>query len=120
MRTHIRNLLTVIAITAGIATLALANGCSLLGEKNETSPASIQPTGKVAPSDLPSLAKIDFQQAAAAVLAAAPGENILKAELKIDDGGLVYAFKIAPAGKKSREVLIDAGNGKVIPDGDND
>jgi len=115
MKTHIRNLLLI----ASLAALALTGGCALFGEK-ETSPASIQPAGKVAPADLPGLAKIDFQQATAAALAAAPGGSVLKAELKIDDGGLVYAFKIAGADKKLREVLIDAGNGKVIPDGDND
>jgi len=106
-------------VLASIATLALAGGCALFGEK-ETSPASIQPAGKVAPADLPALAKINFQQATAAALAAAPGGSVLKAELKIDDGGLVYAFKIAGADKTVREILIDAGNAKVIPDGDND
>jgi len=117
MNTHIRNLLLIIT---SIATLALANGCALFGEKNETSPASIQPAGKVSAADLPALAKINFQQATAAALAAVPNGSIIEAKLKIEDGGLVYAFKIIGADKKSQEVMIDAGNGKVIPDGDND
>ena len=115
MKTHIRNLL----LLTSIAALALTGGCALFGEK-ETSPASIQPAGKVAAADLPGLAKITFQQATDAALATVPGGSVLKSELKIEDGGLVYAFKIAGPGKKVREVMIDAGNAKVIPDGDND
>jgi uncharacterized membrane protein YkoI len=42
-----------------------------------------------------------------------PG-TVLKAELEVEDGCLMYSFEIVGAGKKITEVEIDAGNGKVL------
>lgn len=81
-------------------------------EKTATK-ASIQPAGKVKPADLPALAKISFDDALKAARAAAPG-SVIKAELAVEDGNLVYSFEIVGADKTVTEVEIDAGNGKVL------
>ena len=75
--------------------------------------ASIRPTGDPKPADLPALAKITFEQALKAALKAVPG-SVLKGELEIEDGNLMYAFEILNAKNKIVEVEIDAGNGKVL------
>jgi uncharacterized membrane protein YkoI len=84
-------------------------------EKQEkaTYKASIRPQGKVKETDLPALAKISFDDALKAAHVAVPG-GVIKAELEVEDGNLVYSFEIVGADKKVTEVEIDAGNGKVL------
>ena len=79
---------------------------------------SIRPEGKIKPADLPALAKVSFAAALNTALAAAPGA-VIKAELEVEDGNLMYSFEIVGADHKIKEVEIDAGNGKVL-DIDND
>ena len=86
---------------------------SIAKEESKVPTASIRPSGEVAAADLPSLAKISFQQALAAALGKAPG-SVIKAELEVEDGNLVYSFLIVGKGKKVTEVEIDAGDGKVL------
>lgn len=74
---------------------------------------SIRPAGKIKPAKLPALAKISFESAMHAALAAAPGK-IIKAELEIEDGNLMYSFEIVGDHGSVTEVEIDAGNGKVL------
>lgn len=85
------------------------------GEKKETShvTASIRVASAVKPSELPALAKITFAQALEAALARVPG-SVIKAELEIEDGNLLYSFEIVNAQKKIVEVEVDAGDGKVL------
>ena len=75
--------------------------------------ASIRPMGRVKPVNLPALTKIDFQTALTTALKASPG-SVIKAELEVEDGNLMYSFEIVGADKKITEVEIDAGNGKVL------
>jgi uncharacterized membrane protein YkoI len=74
---------------------------------------SIRPAGKVKPADLPALAKISFESALKAALTAVPG-HVIKAELEVEDGNLMYSFEIVGADKAITEVEIDAGDGKVL------
>src|SRR5258708_25879527 len=78
-------------------------------EENTAAVGSIRPHGKVKPADLPALAGISFAAAMKAALIAAPGK-IIKAELEIEDGNLMYSFEIVGAGKATTQVQIDAGN----------
>lgn len=75
--------------------------------------ASIRPTGRPKPAELPDLAKISFQAALKAALAAVPG-RVIKAELEVEDGSLMYSFEIVTAAKIVTEVEIDAGDGTVL------
>ena len=75
--------------------------------------ASIRPSGHPHPAELPALAKITFQQALDAALAAVPG-NVIKAELEVEDANLMYSFEILNSKNKVLEVEIDAGDGKVL------
>lgn len=86
------------------------------GKAAEAKPApkgSIRPVGKVKPADLPALAKISFESALMAALVAVPGQ-VIKAELEVEDGNLMYSFEIVGAAKAITEVEIDAGDGKVL------
>lgn len=97
------------------ALLGAATGTALFAAKEEKKApvGSIRTAGTVAPADLPGLAKISFQQALTAALAKAPG-SVIKAQLEVEDGNLMYSFEIVGANKKVTEVEIDAGNGKVL------
>jgi hypothetical protein len=74
---------------------------------------SIRPAKPVKPADLPALAKISFEAAVKAATTAVPGQ-IIKAELEVEDGNLMYSFEIVGTDKSITEVEIDAGNGKVL------
>jgi uncharacterized membrane protein YkoI len=101
----------VLALAVPFAALSLA---SAKDEKSETKVVgSIRPQGKVKSADLPALAKISFQTALQAALVAAPG-SVIKGELEIEHGSLMYSFEIVGADHKVKEVEIDAGDGKVL------
>ena len=111
MNKFLRLIFAVSCAAALILSLATA---SRAADKEKDAPkGSIRPTGEVKPADLPSLAKITFQQAVAAALKASPG-SIIQAELEVEGGTLMYSFRIVGADKKITEVEIDAGNGKVL------
>ena len=84
-----------------------------VGAKEEKTVGSIRINHKVAPADLPSLAKISYQQALHAALAESPG-SVIKGELEVEDGNLMYSFEIVGSNKKITEVEIDAGTGKPL------
>lgn len=75
--------------------------------------ATIRPILGTKPVDLPALAKIPFEKALKTALNAMPGE-IIKAELEIENGNLMYSFEIVTRQKVVMEVEIDAGDGKVL------
>ena len=108
-------LLTVLSclavLSAGTAWAAPANPAGVHQEPKVV--ASIRPTHAVKPIDLPTLAKITFEQALKTALAAVPG-SIIKAELEVEDGNLMYSFEIVTPKKVIVEVEIDAGDGKVL------
>src|SRR4051794_25172843 len=64
---------------------------------------SIRPEGKVKEADLPGLAKISFNDALKAAQAAFAG-SVIKAELEVEDGNLMYSFEIVGSDKKVTEV----------------
>ncbi len=104
----------ILLIASGIA--AFAGGATGLfaAKEEKTAPiGSIRPAGKVAPVDLPTMAKISFQQALSTALTKVPG-SVIKAELEVEDGNLMYSFEIVSADRKVIEVEIDAGNGQVL------
>ena len=89
---------------------------SFAAEKKDEKAApagSIRPKGELKAPEMVALAKISFTDALKAALAAAPGA-VVKAELEVEDGNLQYSFEIVGADKKTTEVEIDAGNGKVL------
>ena len=104
--------LFALACTALLALTTLTNP-SFAKEEKASAAGSIHPAKKVKPADLPALAKIPFETALKAALAAVPG-SVIKAELEVEDGSLMYSFEIVGADKSITEVEIDAGNGKVL------
>ena len=104
----------LLAATLGLS--AAAAGPEDKPEKKEaarTTPPSIRVDHAVKPADLPALAKISFTQALQTALARVPG-GVIKAELEVEDGALMYSFEIVNAQHKVIEVEIDAGNGHVL------
>ncbi len=59
------------------------------------------------------LAKIPFNSAVQSAVTAVPGK-VLKAELENEDGYLVYSIEVAKSDHQIDEIMIDAGNGKVL------
>lgn len=105
---------SLVAIGCSVALSFVAiNSASAADKEKEAPKGSIRPSGDIKPADLPALAKINFQQALNAALAKVPG-NVIKAELEVEDGNLMYSFEIVGPNKKITEVEIDAGNGKVL------
>lgn len=103
--------LRILSLALPLAVAGLA--ASTAAAKEEKTVGSIRISHKVAPADLPSLAKISYQQALHAALAASPG-SVIKGELEVEDGNLMYSFEIVGSNKKITEVEIDAGTGKTL------
>ena len=59
------------------------------------------------------LANIPFDYAINTALKTVPGK-VLKAELENENGYLVYCVEVAKSDQQIAEVMIDAGNGKVL------
>ena len=111
MKTTLRLLLA----TALLGGSAFSFATEKKDEKKEsaTPMGSIRPTGELKAQELPALAKISFEAALQIALKAAPGA-VIKAELEIEDGNLLYSFEIVGSDKSVTEVEVDAGNGKVL------
>lgn len=73
-------------------------------------------------------AKLTVDQAKEIVLVANPGATIMKTELGDENGTIIYEVKIQTKGSKKVEVKVDANNGSILPednenednDGEND
>ena len=106
--------LRILLVASGIAALSGGTFLPLAAKEEKTAPiGSVRPAGKVASADLPTLAKISFRQATDAALAKVSG-SVIKAELELEDGNVMYSFEIVGADRKITEVEIDAGNGKIL------
>jgi hypothetical protein len=86
--------------------------------RSEDLRCTIRPPKTAAKKDLAGMARIpeaDAKRAALAALAAAQKTTVEESELEVEHGCLVYSFDIRVAGEKGiREVLVDAGDGKVL------
>jgi uncharacterized membrane protein YkoI len=61
------------------------------------------------------MAKVTEADARKAAMDSASGMNFEKGKLAVEDGCLVYSYKVKGEGKMEHgEVLVDAGNGNVI------
>ena len=61
------------------------------------------------------MAKISREAAEKAAMAkAGPGMKITETELEVEDGCLVYSVDLKGEGKGKQEILVDAGNGKIL------
>jgi len=108
--------LVVLVVTATMAMAADAV------EKVPVKPkwtGTIRVEGKQTQTRLKQLAKISSQEATRIALAAVPNnlgvKKVTETELEVEHGFLVYSVEIRINGQKGeREVLIDAGTGKVL------
>lgn len=110
------NKIRFLTLCAGLVLGASALTLPLAAKENAEAPVppgSIQPKGHMKKTDLPAIAKISFEQALQSALAAAPG-GVIKAELEIEDGSLLYSFEIVGNDKSITEVEVDAGNGSIL------
>ncbi len=107
-----KKLRRLLVATASLAAVGLVAPAIAKDEK-PTPAGSIQVAKNTKPSDLPALAKISFDDALKAAVAASPGK-VIKGELEVEDGTLMYSFEIIGTDSATTEVEIDAGNGKVL------
>lgn len=71
------------------------------------------PVRGVGQAEYPSLAKISPSEASRLAQGEVPG-NILSIGLENEDGFLIYAVEVAGNRTGRHEVIVDAGNGKII------
>ena len=101
----------VVLVGAGVA--YGANNSSSETDEDESSKGSVSVAGKNE-SSLHKLANIDEAAAEQVALKAAPGK-VHETELETSDNGyVVYDIEIAGDDGKGHEVMVDAGNGKVL------
>ena len=78
---------------------------------------SIKASKLASQADMSNMAKVSADAAKTAALGAvnAPGAAITKGGLEVENGCLVYSYDIKVPGKSGiEEVIVDAGNGKVL------
>jgi hypothetical protein len=101
-------------LVGALAALFLTTGIA----RSEDLRCTIRPPKTAAKKDLAGMARIpeaDAKRAALAALAATGKTTVKESELEVEGGCLVYSFDIRVAGEKGvREVLVDAGDGKVL------
>src|SRR4051812_38071320 len=109
-----RSLLAIAGLaTAGLLATALVTTQAKDQPVDYTS--SIKVDGKGEAGQFADLAKIDIGQAITAAQARVQGK-VLKAEMEVESGNLVYSVLVraAQAGGEPQEVIVDAGNGSVL------
>jgi uncharacterized membrane protein YkoI len=110
--------LTVAAWTVAALAVAGTSGVALAENEgeHEAKPsyhASIQVPAKLENGTaLQKLAKITREDAARIAQGSAPG-TVVETKLENEDQNLVYTVEVSSGGKTS-EVIVDAGNGKVL------
>ena len=81
-------------------------------------PCSVRPKSGTPAASLPALATVsqaDAERTAVESLKASAPAAVTEGELELEHGCLVYSFDIRVSGREGvEEVLIDAGNGKVL------
>lgn len=99
----------------GSALLAVTVGLGAVIARSEPKKPSWKGSIRIEMAELAKQAKISQANAEKAALAEAPGK-LVSTELATESDSLLYEIKTR-AGKKTREVLVDAGTGKIVPDG---
>jgi uncharacterized membrane protein YkoI len=115
MTTHRLRAAAAALIVAGAFVLPAAQGGKIGRPPAEeaTPVGSIRPRGRPTATQRLALAKITFNRAERAALAAIPGQ-VIYGELEVDDGNLDYDFEIVNGEGQVKEVQMDAGNGTVL------
>lgn len=108
----------VIALLFGL----LAASVCMAGENKQTKEpwtGTIQVTGRHTKAELAKMARVSMADAEKSALASIEAQEtdkrVKERELEVEHGYLIYSFDIKIAGKKGiSEILVDAGNGKVL------
>ena len=100
--------------TLSALALVAASGVALAGNM----PCSVKPPAGTAKSDLAAMAKITQADAEKAAVASAQSGTVTTTELEVEHGYLVYGVTVKGSDNKTREIMVDAGDGKVLGDDD--
>ena len=108
-----KEIITTTVAAAFITTLVFAgSGFAKDDDESKITGGSIK-LDKQMEAQFPSLAQITLDQAMQSAIGAVNGK-VLKAGLENEDGFLVYEVEIAAQDNTITEVMVDAGNGKVL------
>ena len=107
-----RKFVTATTAAAIILSLALVGTSLAKKDEKEITGGSIK-LAKHTEAQLPALAQISLSQAIQSATGAIEGQ-VLQAGLENENGFLVYAIEVASQDKTVTEVIVDAGNGKVL------
>ncbi|OIQ95675.1 peptidase propeptide and YPEB domain protein [mine drainage metagenome] len=102
-----------IALVAAVAAAAPLSAADAPDRDAPPRHASIHVDGKVPRANLPALAKISFAEALDIAARAQPG-RVIKGELEVEGGVLMYSFDVVTRDRTVKEVEIDAGTGTVL------
>ena len=98
-----------------LAAITITLGSSYVSGTPVEEEKSVQGSIRVDGSDLKSLAQIDAGEARDRVLAALREATVAEPELEVEDNYLVYEVHVVLGVQKLElELLVDAGNGKVL------
>lgn len=92
--------------------LALGGASFAASKGNSAFQGSISVKGK-SKSDYSGLAKISIQEAIASATSSSDGK-VIEAALDNEDGFLVYEIELLLPNQHRQEILVDAGDGKIL------
>lgn len=107
--------LPVLIAGLSFSAFALASQTSAFASKGEAQIQGSISVNGIKTNQYPNLAKIKAQEASTLAMQVQKG-NVLSVGLEGEDGYLVYAVEVAGEDSHMHEILIDAGNGKVLAD----
>lgn len=103
----------LIALAVALPFAAPAAGMTTAGASNAS--CSIKAHKLSTPKERQQMAKVKEADARKAAMADASGMTLDNGKLAVEDGCLVYSYKVKGEGRmEHKEVLVDAGNGNVI------
>lgn len=100
---------------AFVAALILSYHPVLFARESEAKIHGTLAVNGVPTQQFPSLAKINSQEAVTIAQQAYKG-SIISVGLENEDGFLIYAVNVAGSTQGVHEILVDAGNGKILAD----
>ncbi len=108
-----------VGLALACAGLALGGAAVKVANAAPKWKGSIRVEGKHTPAELQQMAKITAKEAVRVALPAVAGnaadKKVTETELEVENGFLVYGVEITVKGKPGEhEVIVDAGNGKVL------
>lgn len=113
----------IVTVMLGTLVIAMSLTCAAAAAEKGNAPepkwkGSIKVTGEHSPAELSKMAKLtktDATKVALKTIGESDENLVQEVELEVEEGFLIYSVSVKIKGKSGEdELLIDAGNGKVL------